>query len=178
MRLIYIFIVLFLVGCSSKSSYIFPTASTYKVANTKVQIGVKKVELPSYVDRDKILIKEGSKVTESDANFVDLPSELLTNRVITILKESLNNPNVLLYPWDVKSKKGYIVEIHLDKFMYDSGYAVVEGSYYIKRADGSLVESKNFRVTKPTKKEPQSIVKALSELFDSVVLEIAKKIAK
>jgi len=179
MRLVIKFILLiFLVGCSQKNGYLLPTLHYGEITTTSVQVGVKKVETPSYLASDKILVKEGIEVKEIGSNFLAPPSELLTNRAIRVLKTTLNNPNVLLYPWDVKSKKGYIVEIKLDKFMYDSGYAVVEGSYYIKRADGSLVLAKNFSKKMPTSKDAKSIVDNLSKLFDSVVIEIAQKIAK
>ena len=176
--LLTLFLIFIYSGCTQKNSYLLPTTNYTKITTTNVQIGVKKVETPSYLDSDKILIKDGAKVKEVGSTFVAPPSELLTNKVIRILKNSLNNPNVLLYPWDIKSKKGYIVEIKLDKFMYDSGYAVVEGSYYIKRANNELVVSKNFSKKVATSKDVESIVDSLSKLFDSVVIEIAQKIAK
>jgi uncharacterized lipoprotein YmbA len=155
-----------------------PTANYKPIAVTKVQVGVKKVEVPPYLDGDKILVKQNLEVKEIGANFVAPPSELLTSKTIEILKSSLNNPNIFLYPWDVKSKRGYIVDIKLDKFIYDSGYAVVEGSYYIKSASGNLIYSKNFKKIKPSSSNVNSIVDSLSKLFDSVVVEIARKIAK
>ncbi len=179
MRLVYtILISIFLVGCSQKSSYLLPTTNYNTIATTHTQIGVKKVETPSYLDSNSILVKEGSKVEEIGSNFLAPPSELLTNRAIRILKSSLNNPNVFLYPWDIKSKKGYIVKLHLDKFMYENSYAVVEGSYYITKANGNIVASKNFKKQIATSKDAKSIVNNLSKLFDSVVIEIAQKIAK
>jgi len=179
MRLVIkIILLFFLAGCSQKGGYLLPTSHYATITTTYTQIGVKEVEIPSYLDSDKILVKEGVEVKEIGSNFLAPPNELLTTRAIRVLKTTLNNPNVLLYPWDIKSKKGYIVEIKLDKFMYDSGYAVVEGSYYIKRADGSLVVSKNFTKKIPTPKDAKSIVDNLSKLFDSVIIEIAQKIAK
>jgi len=168
------------IGCSSKSSsYILPTSSySSSFTTTNIQIGVKKVEVPSYLNSDKILLKNGVKVEEIDSTFIAPPSQLLTNKTISLLKTSLNNPNVLLYPWDINNKEGYIVEIKVDKFMYDSGNAVIEGSYYIKNANNKLITSKNFRKIEATTKDVTSIVTTLSKLFDTVVIEIARKIAK
>ncbi len=180
MRYLYVILVILTIsGCSSKSSsYLLPSDNLKVVATIKTQIGVKKIEVPNYLNSDKILIQEGSKVTEANSNFVAPPSELLTQKSIAILKSSLNNPNVWLYPWDIKEKKGYIVEIVLDKFIYKDAEAVVSGSYYIKDANGNLLVSKNFIKQEPSKKDSKSIVNNLSTLFTKVVIEIAQKIAR
>ncbi len=167
-----------LIGCSTKNKYIMPSVEVSSIATTNKQIGVKKIDIPSYLDSDKILVKEGDRVEDIGANFLAPPSEMLTNRAIVILKKSLNNPNVLLYPWDIKSKRGYIVEIVLNRYLYDNGYAVVEGSYYIKNAKGESIVAKNFKREEAVAKDAKSIVTTLSSLFDSIVLEIARKIAR
>jgi uncharacterized lipoprotein YmbA len=175
---IFLFLIIF-AGCSSKNSgYILPSTSSVNVARITTQIGVEKVELPEYLNSGKILLKSGLKVSEIDSNFIAPPSELLTSKTINILKSSLNNPNVLLYPWDIKSQKGYIVKIKLDKFLYDSSSVVVAGSYYIKSANKELISSKNFTKIATCSKDVKSIVTTLSELFDTVVVEIAQKIAR
>ncbi len=175
----FLILLLLLSGCSSKSSsYIFPSSSIEQIANTKVDIGIKKVVVPSYLDSEHILLKDGIEVKSLDADFADIPSKLLTQKSINILKKSLSNPNVFLYPWEAKSKIGYIVDIHLDNFMYDSGYVAVNGSYYITRASGSTIISKNFLLKRESSKDVDSIVRNLSELFDKLIIEIAQKIAR
>ena len=170
---------LFLVGCSSKSSsFLIPTSNVATIKTLNTQIGVVKVKIPSYLNSDKILIKDGLQIKELNANFATSPDKLLTQNAITTLKRALNNPNVFLYPWDVKSKKGYIVEIVLDDFIYSNGNAILSGSYFIKMANGGVLSSKNFNLSKPTKRQTQEIVQNLGELFNDIVLEIAQKIAR
>jgi len=180
MKVLFIFLIsIFFIGCSSKvATYILQPSNITPIANSKVQIGVKKVKLPNYLDNEKILVKEGVKVEELDAKFVDTPSSILTHNAITTLKRVLNNPNVFLYPWDVKNKKGYIVEIKIENFIYQNGNTILSGSYYIKMSNGKIIAENNFFYKKLSKKEPQAIVENLSYLFNKLILEIAQKIAK
>ena len=170
---------LFLLGCSSKnSSFLIPTPNVSVVKTVNSQIGVVKVKVPSYLNSDKILVKDGLQVKEINANFASSPDKLFTQNAIITLKKALNNPNVFLYPWDVKSKKGYIVEIVLDDFIYSNGKVLLSGSYFIKEANGRVLSSKNFAKSKVTSDNAQEIVKNLGELFNNIVLEIAQKIAR
>ncbi len=178
-KLLLITLTLFFVGCSSKQSmYLLPEVTIPTLTNKTFQIGVTKVTLPSYLDSDKILIKDGLKLEELNANFATTPDKLFTNRAITELKKLLNDPNVFLYPWDVDSKKGYIIEIVLDDFIYSNGEVKLSGSYFIKSATGLVISSSNFTYEKPANKNPDEIMRSLGVLFDKVVLEIAQKIAR
>ncbi len=178
-RALLITLTLFFVGCSSKQSmYLLPQEATHTLTTIHTQIGVKKVELPSYLNSDKILIKNGMKLEELNANFATSPDKLFTNRAIVKLKKLLNDPNVFLYPWDVDSKKGYIVEIVLDDFIYSNNEVNLSGTYFIKSAQGSIISSSNFSYKKEAHKNVDDIMRSLSLLFDKVVLEIAQKIAR
>ena len=172
-------VIFFISGCSSKESrYIFPSTPNNVVANTKVQIGVKEVVVPSYLNSDKILVKSGAKITQIDAKFADTPSKMLTQKEIEIFKKSLNNPYVFLYPWEVKRKSGYIVEIKLDDIIYEDKEVILAGSYYIKSSNGSIKLAKNFILKEMANKDAKSIVTSISTLFNNLVVEIAKKIAR
>lgn len=171
-------IALILASCSTKEvTYILPETKAATVAHTNVQVGVEKVKVPSYLDSDKILIQDGIKLKELDANFATSPDKLLTQKAIDGLKKALNNPNVFLYPWDVDKKRGYIVDIRVDNFLYSNGTINLKGSYYIKRASGYTITSKNFKLSKASSSNLYDIVTGLGELFDRVIEEIAQKIA-
>jgi len=180
MRYIILLITAFvLIGCSGKQSrYLLPKPEVATLKTLKTQVGVVKVEVPSYLNSDKILVKDGLKVEELNANFATSPDKLFTQQAIQTLKKALNNPNVFLYPWDVKSKKGYIVKIVLDDFIYSKGEVALNGSYFIKTASGAVVSSKNFHHKAPSNKDAGEIMESLGKLFNTVVLEIAQKIAK
>ncbi len=179
MKYIVLILALFFSACSTKqSSYILPSNSLVSIKTIKRQIGVKKVELPEYLDSDKILIKEGNRLSSIDANFATDASTLLTHRAIVDLKRALNNPNVFLYPWDVSKKEGFIVEIKIDDYIYSDGVVNLSGTYFIKNANNSVVSSKNFMLSGSTNKDANSIVVALGELFDNLMLEISQKIAR
>ncbi len=178
MRFIYILtIAAMLAGCSSKNSgFVLSKSGIPQIASSKVQIGVQKVEVPDYLNSDKILIKEGLEVKELNAQFAQTPAKLFTAQAISVLKKSLNNPNVFLYPWDVDKKRGYIIKIDIDDFLYQNGKVVLSGSYYIKSADGIAVKSSNFNLSKTAGKDSYEIIEKLSELYNNLLLEIAKNI--
>jgi len=174
-----LFIVLLGSACSTKKvAYTLQTSQITPIRTIHTQIGVKKITLPEYLNSNKILVKEGNLIKELDANFIAYPDELFTQKTIVALKQKLNNPNVFLYPWDVKKKKGFIVEIIIDNYLYSNGYVYLEGSYFIKRANGKRIIAKNFSLKKESTPEAESIVASLDELFSSLIDEIAQKIAR
>jgi len=179
--LILIFGLIFTACSTKQSSFILTVPDQVSVvANLKTQIGVKKIELPEYLDSDQILVKNGYKLESIDADFASDASNLFTQKAITSLKRALNNPNVFLYPWDVEKKKGYIVEIKIDDYLYNKSEGVVNlsGSYYIKNVKNNRLTSKNFNYSKEAEDNVESIMMALNELFDNLIIEIAQKIAR
>ena len=180
MRIFYLVIVLFiLVGCSSRGvEYVMPIPHIGYVGDFNSKIGVAEVKIPQYLNSDKILVQKGTELYKIDARFAAPPSKLLTQNAIMVLKKSLNTPNVFLYPWDFKSKKGVLVTISLDSFIYKDGYAIVSGSYYIKRVKGVMIVERNFRYKRACKADSKDIVVTLSDLFNRVLEDVAKNIAR
>lgn len=179
MRIFLFIITFFIVGCSSRRvEYTLTPSNIASISNTTQTIGVAKVEVPQYLNRDKITIQEGNILKEINANFAAIPTKLLTQNAILSLKRALNNPNVFRYPWDFKAKSGLIVKIVLDEFSYRDGSVIVSGSYYIKNAQNVTLSEKNFSYTKVCSSNSNDIVVTLSELFYQVVLEVAQKIAR
>jgi len=176
-RLMLLISLILLIGCAPKNSYIIPTIPTNSIAKRDIQIGVKKIEVPDYLMSDKILIRDGNKLKELDASFATSIDSLLTSNAIKELKALLNDPNVVLYPWEAKSKRGYIIEIVIDDYIYYNGSVHLSGSYYIKDAKGNLISSKNFNLTNPSKEDADAIVETLGVLFDRLIKEIAQTIA-
>jgi len=178
MKKFLIIILIFFAGCSTKyERFILPNTITKSIAFTNKQIGVKTIKVPSYLEDEKILIKNKNKISEINAKFASTPSELFTQKLITSLKSSLNDPNIFLYPWDVNKKKGVIVEVILDDFLYEDSQVKLKGSYYIKDANNNILTAKNFYYFKKSNGDANSIVYNLSELFDNLSKEIAIKIA-
>jgi uncharacterized lipoprotein YmbA len=181
MRYFILIFALFFTACTTKqSSFILPTPNQISVASIKTQVGVKKIELPEYLDSDKILVKNGYKLESIEADFATDASNLFTQKAITAFKRALNDPNVFLYPWDVDKKRGYIVEIKIDDYLYNKGEGVVNlnGTYYIKDAKNRVIASKNFNYSKESSSDVNSIVMSLNELFDNLIIEISQKIAR
>jgi len=179
MRILTILLTLFFAACSSKNAtYLVPSAPTKAISITSTQIGVKKVEVPDYLLGDKIMVKDGIKLTPLDANFASSIDGLLTDNAIKSLKTSLADPNVFLYPWDVKSKKGVIIKIVIDDYLFYEGAVHLKGSYFVSSAKGALLKSKNFVVEANAQKDANSIVMALGKVFDSLMQEIAQVIPR
>ncbi len=180
MRFIYLLTMLFFaVGCSVRSTeYILPATNLQKIGSFNQQIGVKEIEVPEYLNSGKILIQKGVKLSRVDADFASTPSKLLTQKAMTTLKKSLGTPDVFLYPWDFKHKRGLFISINLDSFNYKDGYAVVDGTYFVKRNNGRIIAKRNFSYSQKVKENIQDIVVTLSLLFDKLIVDIAKIIAR
>ena len=180
MKLFYLLLMLFIfAACSSRGvEYVMPTPHVAPIGHFNSMLGVAEVKVPPYLNSDKILVQKGSRLYKIDANFASTPSKMLTQNAIVALKRSLSTPNVFLYPWEFKTTKGLVVIINLDDFVYRDGYAVVAGSYYIKRAQGGIVAEQNFRYSQACNEKSEEIVETLSDLFNRVLKEVARKIAR
>ena len=179
MKYLLLAITLIFTACSTKqSSFILPSSNIKTIKTIKTQIGVKKIVMPDYLNSDKILVKNGSKIETIDANFASSADKLFTQKAIVAFKRVLNNPNVFLYPWDVSKKRGYIVEINIDDYLYSDKSVNLSGTYYIKDAKNRSIVSKNFLYSKTSSKDANSIINTLNTLFDNLIVEISKKIAR
>ncbi len=180
MKYILIGIIIVLTSCSSKkSSYILTPLESQKKFNINTQIGVKKIVLPDYLNSDKILIKEGNKIEELETNFASMADTIFTQNMISSLKNTLNDPNIFLYPWDIQEKKGFIIEINIDDYLYNNGFVYLRGSYFIKNTKNNKnIIAKNFNFKRISNKNTDDIIKNLNKLFNSLIYEIALKIPK
>jgi uncharacterized lipoprotein YmbA len=179
LKLILIATFFLFLGCSNQT-YLLPQPHQRTfVGKVYEQIGVKQVKLPEYLMDNKFLIqKDGVEAKEVEVNFVESLDSILTKRTIEMLKSSLDNPKVFLYPWEVKRKRGYIVGIEIENYIYRDGKIVLEGSYEIKDTIAKMRYTTDFRLSKPSSKDKKELIKNLNELYSKVVLEIAEKIAK
>jgi len=179
MKYLLLITLLIFTACSTKQvAYTLESNKVHAITSTKVQIGVKKIEVPEYLNSNKILVKEGNRIKELDANLISTPDSLFTQQAIILLKRKLNDPNVFLYPWDVKEQKGYIVAITIDDYLYSHGYVYLQGSYFIKQARGRTLVAKNFSFKRASSNKADDIIKSLEELFTHLIDEIAQKIAR
>ena len=178
MKRFLIFISLLLIGCSSISNrYIIPTMPNHSIKTTNIQIGIKDIKVPQYLMSNKVLIRNGNTIKDINAKFITSIDKILTSNAIKELKELLNDPNVILYPWDAKSKKGYIVEIVIDDYIYNNGIIYLIGTYRIKDSKNNIIIAKNFNFHNISSIKTDNIVNTLGVLFDRLIKEIAQTIA-
>ncbi|NPA28257.1 MAG: hypothetical protein GXN91_04375, partial [Epsilonproteobacteria bacterium] len=123
-----------------------------------------------------VVVEDEVKAKELEVVFVESIDSLLTKRTIEGLKRALDNKRVFLYPWDVKKKKGVIVEVRVDDFLYEDGEAILKGSFIIEDVDKKREKRGDFIYKRAVLLDESSLVKAFDELYKRVIIQIAKTI--
>jgi len=173
MRYIYIAMMFLFFGCSSKTGYIYiPDPKVEVVKKTHKAISVKDVQLPYYLQDSKIAYIDGKKIEFLDRYFSSDATEFTTKRVIQLLKSSLASDEIYHYPWGKKSS--YLLEIDIDKFISDEKRVYLKASWRLFDKDMKLKKSGKFYKTTLLKSKER--VDAMRELFDTFIVDIAKRI--
>jgi len=174
-RLLPILIILLLTGCGSKKFYTLgenlkiPTATTYHHP-----IDVVKVTVPQYLQEHKII----RQVTPYQIEFIEdaewlIPMEKkLTDVLIEYLQQSLNNPNVHLYPWESNQKATKRVSVEIKKFIASNKEVTLKANYKIVDLHNNSHKIEHFKTTLPTTNKIQDMLKSMEKAY----LELIKKI--
>ena len=166
-------VVVFLVGCSTRSEYIYiPEPHVVKVKEFKRDISVKEVVLPYYLQEGKIPYIKDGKIEFLDEYFSDNAVGFTTKRVVEILKKSFSSQRVYIYPWS--PNKSYILQIDIDKFIADDKNVYLKGDWRFYNPNHKLINFSSFYKTKPISNKSVPLV--MKSLFDDFIVSIAKRI--
>ena len=109
---------LFLSSCSYKSDgyYLLNTAKAinHHKATYRGTLGVAKIELPDYLKGDRLAVKlTPNHIVYRDEKWIEGFGEMLRDRVIKFLKNSLHNQKIYKYPWKVDRVPQKVLKIKI-----------------------------------------------------------------
>lgn len=134
-------------------------------------LGVAKIELPEYLKSDKLAIKlSPNHIVFRDERWIDAFGEMLRERLIKFLKNSLHTQKVYKYPWKLDRVPQKVLKITVNEFIYDKskGSVVLDADYNI----GS--KSAHFYKVLESGSDSEAIVEKMNRLFGELEREIVK----
>jgi len=166
---------LLLTGCGSKKFYTLGENLTITSPTTYHEaIDVVKVEVPNYLTEPKIV----RQVTPYQIEFIEdaewlIPMEKkLTDVLIEYLQQSLNNPNVHLYPWESNQKAAKRVSVEIKNFIASDKEVTLKANYKIVDLRNNRHKIEHFKTTLPTTNNTQDMLKSMEKAY----FELIKKI--
>ena len=176
-----LFLLFTLQGCSTKSYYTLGDTSDIQATQTYTQkILVEKVEIPKYLNDNNLVRQISPYQVEliDKANWLTPMQKRLTNVLISYLQQSLNNPNVYLYPWDMDKESRKKVSLQIKRFIAYKEHVILEANYKIYDLKSKTYITKLFNTKVKTKESTQSMMKSMEEAYFELMEEIKNEIIK
>ena len=178
-RLLPLILLLLLTGCGSKQFYTLgENLNVTSETSYNKSIDVVKVVVPKYLTEDKLV----RQVTPYQIEFIDkaqwlIPMEKkLTDILIDYLQQSLNNPNVHLYPWESDNKSTKRISIEIKKFIASEKEVTLRANYKIVDLTNNSSKVKIFKTTVPTTNETDEMLKSMEKAYIKLIKKIKTSI--
>jgi len=180
-RLLPFLILLLLTGCGSKKFYTLGENLKISSPTTYTEsIDVVKVVVPNYLTEYKLV----RQVTPYQIEFIDkaqwlIPMEKkLTDILINYLQQSLNNPNVHLYPWESNKKSTKRVSIEIKKFIASDREVILKANYTIVNLRDNSHKVEHFKTSVPTTHNIQEMLKSMEKAYLELIKNIKTSLIK
>ena len=170
-----------IVGCGSKHYYTL--GDNIQVHSTKQYhepIDVLNVVVPKYLEEFKLVRQTTPYNIEiiDNAHWLTPMQERLTSILIEYLQESMNNPNVYLYPWESKGKSKKRVALRIQKFIAFNKKVILKAKYKIVDLVENKTESNHFQTSIETDGSLDSMMQAMERAYLELIKNIKNNIIK
>ncbi|CAA6822597.1 MAG: Unknown protein [uncultured Sulfurovum sp.] len=162
-------------ACGSKKFYTLGENINVVAQTTSLEsIDVVKVLVPKYLKEHKVV----RQITPYQIELVDkahwlIPMEKkLTDILIEYLQQSMNNPNVHLYPWDSDNETKRRVAVDIKRFIASNTEVVLKANYKIMDLENRSTQIKHFETSVATTPDIQNMMKAMEEAYMKLLEEI------
>ena len=168
-------LVILLNACGAKKFYTLGDSLAIKTTHIfNKPIDIVKVKVPKYLQKNKIVRQvspyEIELVKKSD--WLIPMEKRLTQMLIEYLQQSLNNPNVHLYPWDSDNKAVLRISVDIQKFIASKRRVKLYANYKIMNFNTGKTQLKHFKVERPTTGEMKSMMEVMQETYTLLLEDI------
>ena len=177
-QLLLILSLLFFTACGSKKFYTLgDNLNINATATYSETIDVVKVTVPKYLKEHKIV----RQVSPYQIELVDkaqwlIPMEKkLTQILIDYLQQSLNNPNVYLYPWDSNNKTDKRISLEIKKFIASKDKVMLKVNYKVTNLKNNTNQIELFETSISTESTNMESMMQSMELAYLKLLENIKE---
>ena len=174
-KLLPFLILLLLTSCGTKKFYTL--GENLKIKN-EIQysetIEVVQVSVPRYLQEYKIVKQVTPRQVEliKKAQWLVPMEERLTEILIDYLQQSLNNPNVHLYPWDADNEPKKRVSVEVKKFIASSKEVMLIANYKVMDFTNNTKQQKSFRSSIKTDGSMEGMMSSMEKVYLELLSEI------
>jgi uncharacterized lipoprotein YmbA len=168
-------------GCATKSYYTLGDNLTVESTNTyQENIAVLKITVPKYLEEFKLVRQTSPYNVEiiDNANWLTPMQKRLTDVLIDYLQQSMNNPNVHLYPWDSSNKDKKRVSVRIKKFIAYGSSVILKANYKIHDLETNTIKSKRFETTTKTDGSLDGMMASMEKAYLELATTIKNDIIK
>ena len=162
-------------GCGAKKYYTLGDSINIKSTETYSEnVAVVRLSVPKYLEEFKLVRQTSPYHVEiiDKAHWLTPMQKRLTNLLIDYLQQSMNNPNVHLYPWESSNKDKKRVSVRIKKFIAYNGNVILKANYKIHDLEKNTVKSKRFETSTKTDGSLDGMMASMEKAY----LELATSI--
>ncbi len=174
-QLLLILFLLLFTACGTKKFYTLGNNMHIKTKeNFNKSIDVLKVKVPKYLHEHKIV----RQVSPYQIEFIDkanwlIPMEKkLTQMLIEYLQQSMNNPNIHLYPWDSNNNTNIRISIDIQKFIASKDSVALKANYKVMYLKSKTSKMKSFEIQLPTNASIENMMSVMEEVYTLLIEQI------
>ncbi len=180
-RLLPLLFIFLFIGCNSKRYYTLGNNLnvTEKITYTK-PIDVVTINVPKYL-QDQVLVRQITPYRVellNKAQWLTPMKKRLTNVLINYLQESLNNPNVHLYPWNANKQPNKRVEVSIKRFIAYQDKVYLDADYKIYSYHSKTSINRLFSTTVKTGTKIDEMMESMERAYLQLLEEIKSEIIK
>lgn len=168
-------------GCGSKHYYTLGDNIEIEATQSyREHIDVVNVIVPKYLEEFKLVRQTSPYNIEiiDNAHWLTPMQERLTSVLIDFLQQSMNNPNVHLYPWESDGKSKKRVSLRIKKFIAFNNSVILKANFKVHDLPSNTIKTERFQTSVKTDGSlddmMQSMEKAYLELAQSIKDNIIK----
>jgi len=179
MKYIFTLITLLLfAACTAPKSYILDSKNP-PISNKKFNysIGIKTIELPQYLlSQDIPYLQEDNQIIYlKDKKWATYLDEQLTNRLVSTLQKSFNNPKVYRYPQNTSTRPDIILQININKFIADKNNVLLDATC---TRNGKLKEKDRLFSIKEPISSKDDIIDGMNRAFSKLESKLVKSLSQ
>jgi len=172
-----------LAGCGKSAPtrfYAFsPASQAVSAKEPCVSVGVGPIEVPSYLDRRDMVVREG----ENRLKLAEMEqwAEPLKDGLTRVLAENLQSMMcarpIAVYPWPSGVSPDYQVTVQVQRFDGEMGkQTTLKATWAILNKEGDLAVWKSFSASRPTGADSQAMASAMSGLAAELAADVARSL--
>ena len=141
-------------------------------------IDVVNVIVPKYLEEFKLVRQTSPYNIEiiDNAHWLTPMQKRLTNVLIDYLQQSMNNPNIHLYPWESEGNSKKRVTVRIKKFIAFNNSVILKANYKVHDLTTNTIKIERFQTSVKTDGSLDGMMQSMEKAYFKLTLNIKNNI--